>query len=105
MECGGAVISRNANAPWPEGSFPEVSDVWQWRWFYAKAPRGTNWVAAPEFHSGPPSQLASGANVGCNWGPAGDVPILQNRIRGLLERNINLVSVMQVMLIRRMLPC
>ena len=26
-ECGGAVISRNADAPWPEGSFPEVSDV------------------------------------------------------------------------------
>ena len=25
VECGGAVISRNADAPWPEGSFPEVS--------------------------------------------------------------------------------
>ena len=46
-ECGGAIISRNADAPWPEGSFPEVSDVWQRRWFYVTAPRGTKWVAAP----------------------------------------------------------
>ena len=38
-------------------------------------------------------------------GPADDVPILQNRIRELLERGINLVSIMQVMLIRRMLSC
>ena len=59
----------------------------------------------PEFRSCPPSQLASWTDVGRNWGPAGDVPTLQSRIRELLERDINLVSVMQVMLIRRMLPC
>ena len=45
-ECGGAIISRNADAPWPEGSFPEVSDLLQRRWFYVTAPRGTKWVAA-----------------------------------------------------------
>lgn len=28
-ECGGTEISRNADVPWPEGSFPEVSDLWQ----------------------------------------------------------------------------
>ena len=28
-ECGGAVISKNADAPWPEGSFQEVSSLWQ----------------------------------------------------------------------------
>ena len=49
VECGGAIISRNADAPWPEGSFPEVSDVWQRRWFYVTAPRGTKWEAAPSF--------------------------------------------------------
>ena len=38
-------------------------------------------------------------------GPAGDVPVLQSCIRELLKRGINLVSIMQVMLIRRMLPC
>ena len=105
VECGGAIISRNANAPWPEGSFPEVSDVWQRRWFYVTTPRGTKWVAAPEFRSGPPSQLASWTDVGRNWGPTDDVPVLQNCIRELLERDINLVSIIQAMLIRRMLPC
>ena len=28
-ECGGAVISKSADVPWPEGSFPEVSGLWQ----------------------------------------------------------------------------
>ena len=52
-ECGGAVIRRNADAPWPEGFFPEVYDLWQRRRFYVTAPRGTKWVAAPDFRSGP----------------------------------------------------
>ena len=34
-----------------------------------------------------------------------DVPELQNRILELIERDINLVGIMQVMLIRRMLSC
>ena len=38
-------------------------------------------------------------------GPASDVPILKSRIRELLEKDINLVSIIQVMLIRRMLLC
>ncbi len=75
------------------------------RWFYVTAPRGTKWVAAPDFRSGPPPQLASWANVGLDWGPANDVPTLQSRIRELLERDISLVSVIQVMLVRRALPC
>ena len=43
--------------------------------------------------------------MGRNYGPAGDVPELQNRIRELIERDINLVSIFPVMLIRQMLPC
>ena len=57
------------------------------------APRGTKWVAALEFRSGPPSQLASWTDVGRSYGPAGDVPELQNRIRELIRRDINLVSI------------
>ena len=34
-----------------------------------------------------------------------DVPLLQGRIQDLLEREITLVVVAQVMLIRRTLPC
>ena len=37
-QCGGAVISKTADVPWPEGSFPEVSGLWQWEWFYITAP-------------------------------------------------------------------
>ena len=37
-ECGGAVISKGADAPWPKGSFPEVSSSWQREWFYITAP-------------------------------------------------------------------
>ena len=33
------------------------------------------------------------------------MPILQSRIRDLLERDVSLVKVMQVMLVRRVLPC
>ena len=33
------------------------------------------------------------------------MPLLQDRIQDLLERDINLTVVAQVMLIRRMLPC
>ena len=28
-ECGGAIISKCADAPWPKGSFTETSDLWQ----------------------------------------------------------------------------
>ena len=52
-ECGGAVISKSVDVPWPEGSFPEVSGLWQREWFYITAPRSAKWVAAPAFRSGP----------------------------------------------------
>ena len=38
VECGGAVISKSVDVPWPEGSFPEVSSLWQREWFYITAP-------------------------------------------------------------------
>ena len=52
----------------------------------------------------PPPQLASWVNTGLDWGPAKDMPLLQGHIRDLLERDISLVVVTQVMLIRRILP-
>ena len=47
----------------------------------------------------------SWVNQVLNWGPSKDVPLLQGRIRDLQEREINLVVVTQVMLIRHLLPC
>ena len=82
-----------------------MSDLWQREWFHITAPQGTKRAAAPTFRLGPPPQLVSWANVGPDWGPANDVPTLQSRIRELLERDISLVSIIQVMLVRRILPC
>ena len=104
-ECRGAIISKMADAPWPVGSFQEEFGLWQRDWFYITAPRGTSWVAPAAFRSGPPPRRASWVNEGLIWGPSKDVPLLQGRIRGLQEREINLVVVAQVMLIRRLLPC
>ena len=59
----------------------------------------------PSFCPGPPCRLMSWVNQGLNWGPSEDVPLLQGRIRDHQAREINLVVVMQVMLIRRLLPC
>ena len=53
----------------------------------------------------PPPQLTSWINKELDWGPVNDVPILQSRIRDLLERDVSLVTVMQVMLVRRVPPC
>ena len=89
-ECGGAVISKNVDAPWPEGSFQEELSLWQQEWFYITVPRGTNWVAPPAFRSGPPPRLASWVNKGHDWGPSKDVPLLQGRIQDLLERERSL---------------
>ena len=52
-ECGGAVISKRADAPLLEGSFPEMSSLWQREWFYITTPLSTKWVAAPTFRSAP----------------------------------------------------
>ena len=37
--CGGALISKIADAPWLKGSFPEVSGLWQREWFYSQLPK------------------------------------------------------------------
>src|SRR4051812_18582747 len=93
-ECGGAVVSKSADVPSPEGSFPEMSSLWKWEWFYITAPRGTKWVATPAFRSGPPPRLTSWINKGLDWGSVNDVPTLQSRIRDLLERDVSLATVM-----------
>ena len=67
-ECGGAVISKNADAPWPEGTFQEELSLWQQEGFYITVPRGTKWVVPPAFRSGPPLRLTSWVNKGLDWG-------------------------------------
>ena len=40
-----------------------------------------------------------------DWGSVDEVRTLQSRIRSLIEKNIDIVNVIQVMLVRRTLPC
>ena len=54
-ECGGTIVSKRADAPWPEGSFQEELGLWQREWFYITAPRSTKWVAPPAFPLGSPT--------------------------------------------------
>src|SRR5512132_3873306 len=63
-ECGGAVISKRADAPWLEGSFQEELGLWQQEWFYITAPRGSRQKPPPPFRSGPPRRLMSWVNQG-----------------------------------------
>ena len=51
--CGGAVISKSADAPWPEGSFLEVSSLWQREWFYITVPQSAKWETVSVFCSAP----------------------------------------------------
>lgn len=104
-ECSGATVSKLNNALWLKGSFTESSDLWQREWFYITEPRGSKWAAAPAFRSSPPTQLASWINKGLDWGSVDEVQTLQSRIRSLLEKDIDLINVVQVMLARRTLPC
>src|SRR4051812_2313257 len=104
LECGGDVIKRITNAPWPEGTFQEELGLWQQEWFYITSPRGTTWVAPPAFRPGPPPRLTSWINPGLSRGLPEDIPLLQGRIKDLSKGDLNLVKVIQVMLIHRILP-
>ena len=104
-ECGSATIGKLAGAVWFEGSFAESFGMWQQGWFYINEPRGSKWAATPTFRPGPPIQLASWINKGLDWGSVNEVQTLQSRIRSLSKKGIDLVNVVQVMLVRRTLPC
>ena len=67
-ECGGAIISKGADAPWPKGSFPEMSNLWQREWFYITAPQSTKWVVAPAFRSAPRHNWHHGSTRGWTGG-------------------------------------
>ena len=104
-ECGDASMSKLTSSIWQKGSFTESSDSWQQEWFYVTEPRGSKWAAAPAFRSSPPIQLASWINKGLDWGSVDEVRTLQSRIRSLIEKDINIVNVIQVMLVHLTLPC
>ena len=93
-----------ANVLWLEGSFVETLKGWQSGWFYITEPRDPKWVAAPEFRSGPPTRLTSWKEMGLLCGSKKEVTGLQTCIQSLVNKQLRLVNVVQVMLIRLILP-
>ena len=99
------MVGKMANVLWIEGSFVETLKGWQSGWFYITEPRDPEWVAAPEFRSGPPTRLTSWKETGLSWGKKGELTGLQTCVQTLVDKKLKLVNVVQVMLIRLILPC
>jgi len=93
------------NVIWLEGSFVESIKWWQSGWFYITELCDPQWAAAPEFQSGIPTRLTSWKEKGLSWGNSGELTGLQIRVQNLVDKKVKLVNVVQVMLLRRILPC
>ena len=83
----------------------ETVKGWQLGWFYITEPRGTNWAEALKFRSGVPMRLTSWQEKGLDWSMPDKLTALQTRIQNMINKNVKLVNMMQVMLIRRILSC
>ena len=98
-------MSRMPNVTWPIGTFNDSVKEWQQQWFYITEPRGKKWAAAPEFRSGAPLRLTSSPKKGPNWSPPDELSLLRTRLRSVVDRDVKLVDVVQVLLVRLVLPC
>ena len=98
-------MGKMPNVIWLEGSLVETIKGWQSAWFYITEPRDPKWAAAPEFRSGIPTRLTSWQEKGLSWGSSVELDGLQKCIRNMTSKKLKLVNIVQVMLIRRILPC
>ena len=105
VECRGAMVGKMANVTRLDGSFVETIKGWQSGWFYITEPRDPEWAATPEFQSGIPTRLTSWKEMGLSWGNSEEVTGLQTCVQNLVDKKVKLVNVVQVMLIRWILPC
>ena len=99
------MVVKMPNVLWLEGAFMETIKGWQSGWFYITEPRDPKWAAAPEFRSGTPMQLTSWKEKGLSWGSSKELTELQTCIQNMVYKKLKLVNIVQVMLIRRILPC
>ena len=99
------MVGRMANVLWLGGSFVETIKGWQSGWFYITEPCDPKWAAPPEFRYGFPTCLTSWKKTGLTWGDLEELTGLQTCVKKLVSKNLKLVNVVQVMLIRRILPC
>ena len=99
------MVGKMPNVIWLEGSFVKTIKGWQSGWFYITEPRDPKWVVAPEFRSGSPMQLTSWKEKGLLWGSSEELTGLQSCLQTLVNKKLKLFNVIQVMLVRRILPC
>ena len=99
------MVGKIPNVIWLEGAFVETIKGWQSGWFYITEPRDPEWVAAPEFRSGIPTRLTSWKEKGLSWGSSEELTGLQTCIQNMVNKKLKFVNIVQVMLIRRILPC
>ena len=83
----------------------ETVKEWQKQWFYITEPRGTNWAAAAEFNPGAPMRLTSWVKKNPNWSSSDELIAVQTRVQSMVDKDIKLVDIIQVMLVRWILPC
>ena len=83
----------------------ETIKGWQSGWFYITEPRDPKWAAAPEFRSGIPTRLTTWQEKGLSWGSSRELTGLQTCIQNMVNKKLKLVNMVQVMLVRRILPC
>ena len=82
-----------------------IPSEWQQQWFYITEPRGKKWAASPEFRSGAPLRLTSWPEKGLNWSSSDELSMLQTCVQSMVDKDVKLVNVVQVMLVRLVLPC
>ena len=99
------MVGKMPNVTWPEGSFAKTVKGWQSGWFYITEPRDAKWAAAPEFRSEILMRLTSWQEGGLTWGPSDKLTGLQTCVQNMIDRKNKLVNMIQVMLVRRVLPC
>ena len=99
------MVGKMPNVTWLEGTFVETIKGWQSGWFCITEPHDPECAAAPEFRSGIPIRLTSWKESGRTWGDSEELTRLQACVQKLVKKNLKLVNVVQVMLIRRILPC
>ena len=99
------MVGKMPYVTWLDGSFAETVKGWLSGWFYITEPRDSNWAAAPEIRSGTPMRLTSWEKKGLSWGESTELIGLQTCTKSMKDKNIKLVNVIQVMLVRWILPC
>ena len=99
------MVGKMPNVLWLEGSFVETIKGWQSGWFYITEPCDPKWATAPEFRCGFPIRLTSWKETGLTWGNSEELSGLQSCVQSMVNKKLKLVNVVQVMIIRQILPC